>query len=453
MTNIRNILALLRGQFWIVPALITVIAALLAFVVLRYGSGLLGAGTVKFWWLYSGDASTARDLLSSLLSGLITMTSLVVSLTFVILTLAANQLGPRLISIFMSDREIQLVLGLFIGTILYIILVLRTLNDTLGIEGVPHVAVTIASALTVVCLFSLLFYIHKIGRSIIADTVVNEVAHDVRHDLANLLPERDAPDAPAPNLNFLERCLFGLGHSGYVQVIDYDALVRLAAELDGLIEVKVQAGDYVLSHGDHAVLHTHRPLEDDHTDRIRDTFTIGSHRTPAQDPRYGLSQLVEIALRALSPGINDPHTAIAVIDHVGSAFEVIFGRSSQEKLLTDEEDTVRVVAERSDAPRLAADAFDPIRQAAAHHPSVLIRMADTLRHLAPVATSDTARNAVLSELRKLAETARLTDLAPSDRDEVLQHVDRASAAIEGDDGPEPHRTRAGADTAVAWGPR
>jgi len=433
MTNIRNILALLRGQFWIVPALITVIAALLAFVVLRYGSGLLGTGTVKFWWLYSGDASTARDLLSSLLSGLITMTSLVVSLTFVILTLAANQLGPRLISIFMSDREIQLVLGLFIGTILYIILVLRTLNDTLGIEGVPHVAVTIASALTVVCLFSLLFYIHKIGRSIIADTVVNEVAHDVRHDLANLLPERDAPDAPAPNLNFPEHCPFGLGHSGYVQVIDYDALVRLASELDGLIEVKVQAGDYVLSHGDHAVLHTHRPLEDDRADRIKDAFTIGSQRTPAQDPRYGLSQLVEIALRALSPGINDPNTAIAVIDRLGSAFEVIFGRSSQQKVLPDEDDKVRVIAERSDAPRLAAGAFDPIRQAAARHPSVLIRMADTFQHLAPVATTDTARNAVLSELRKLAETAKLSDLAPSDRDEVLRHVDRASAAV-GEDG-------------------
>ncbi len=429
MTNIRNILALLRGQFWIVPALITLLAALLAFVVLRYGSGLLGTGTVKFWWLYSGDASTARDLLSSLLSGLITMTSLVVSLTFVILTLAANQLGPRLISIFMSDREIQLVLGLFIGTILYIILVLRTLNDTLGTEGVPHVAVTIASALTVVCLFSLLFYIHKIGRSIIADTVVNEVSHDVRHELANLLPERDAPDRPPPQLNFPEQCPFSLGRSGYVQVIDYDALVRLAAGLAGLIEVRVQAGDYVLSHGDHVVLHTHRPLDDDHQGPIREAFTIGSQRTPAQDPRYGLSQLVEIAMRALSPGINDPHTAIAVIDHLGSAFEVIFRRSSQQKLLTDEEDEVRVIAKRSDAPRLAADAFDPIRQAAARHPSVLIRMADTLQHLAPVATSDTARDAVLSELDKLAETARLTDLAPSDRDEVLRHVDRATAAI------------------------
>jgi len=429
VTRIRNILALLRGQFWIVPALITLLAALLAFMVLRYGSALLGTGTVKFWWLYSGDASTARDLLSSLLSGLITMTSLVVSLTFVTLTLAANQLGPRLISIFMSDREIQLVLGLFIGTILYIILVLRTLNDTLGIEGVPHVAVTIASALTVVCLFSLLFYIHKIGRSIIADTVVNEVAHDVRHDLANLLPERDAPDAPPPQLNFPEACPFSLGHSGYVQVIDYDALVSIVADLDGLIEVRVQAGDYVLSHGHHIVLRTHRPLEDDHQGPIREAFTIGSQRTPAQDPRYGLSQLVEIALRALSPGINDPNTAIAVIDRLGSAFEVIFGRSSQQKVLSDEDDKVRVIAERSDAPRLAADAFDPIRQAAARYPSVLIRMADTFQHLAPVATADTARNAVLSELRKLAETAKLSDLAPSDRDEVLRHVDRASAAV------------------------
>jgi uncharacterized membrane protein len=293
--------------------------------------------------------------------------------------------------------------------------------------------VTIASALTVACLFSLLFYIHKIGRSIIADTVVNAVARGVQQDLRDLLPERDeSEDAPLPERDFAEHCAVALEQSGYVQVIDYDALVGLACKLDALIEVRVQAGDYVLDQGEHVVLRTPQPLDADCGEPIRHAFTIGSQRTPAQDPRYGLSQLVEIAMRALSPGINDPHTAMAVIDHLGSAFEVIFRRSAQNRVLADKDGVVRVLAARSDVPHLVDGAFDPIRQAAARHPSVLVRMANTLRHLAPVATGECARDAVLSELTKLGETARLGELAPADRDEVLRHIESVRKAVTGD---------------------
>jgi uncharacterized membrane protein len=121
MSRVRNLIALIEGQLWIVPAAITMLAAGLAFFVLTHGASLIGRAASEVWWLYTGDADTARGLLASFLSGLITMTSLIVSVTFVILTLAANQLGPRLIRIFVRDREIQSVLGLFLGTILYLI--------------------------------------------------------------------------------------------------------------------------------------------------------------------------------------------------------------------------------------------------------------------------------------------------------------------------------------------
>ena len=166
--------------------------------------GLAPAGHAPFWWLYSGEAATARDLLASLLGGLMTMTSLVVSITFVILTLAASQLGPRLIAIFMRDLQIQGVLGLFIGTILYIILITRTLDDTLGSEGVPHLAITVATGLTILCLMALLFYLHKVASQIIADNVVNAVAQDLSRAFQDILPARGEDDAgddgPVPGL-------------------------------------------------------------------------------------------------------------------------------------------------------------------------------------------------------------------------------------------------------------
>ena len=123
--------------------------------------------------------------MSSLLSGLITMTSLVG--TFVILTLAASQLSPRLISTFIADRQIQIVFGLFLGTILYVLVVLRTLDDELGKQAVPQRAVTAGSVLTVVCLFALLLYVHKVARSLIGDNVIHTVAADLHRDIEQIL--------------------------------------------------------------------------------------------------------------------------------------------------------------------------------------------------------------------------------------------------------------------------
>jgi uncharacterized membrane protein len=419
----------LRGQFWVIPALITVLAAALSFMVLRYGSGLLDASSAKFWWLYSGDANTARDLLSSLLSGLITMTSLVVSVTFVILTLAANQLGPRLIAIFMADRQIQFVLGLFLATILYIILVLRTLNDKLGIAGVPHVAVTIASGLTIACLFALLLYIHKIGRSIIADNVVQQVSEGLRQDLGDLLAKARTRETTEPKLDDCHRHSLALHRCGYIQVIDYDKLIGIGRDAEAVLEVRVRPGDFLLSQGDHVVIHAKSPVGQDTEDEIRAAFTIASARTPAQDPRYGLDQLVEIALRALSPSINDPRTAVTVIDHLGAAFEEVLKRSVQPTTMTDKEGMVRVIADRCDLADLFDLAFDPIRQAGARHPLVLIRMANSLGNLSPVADGPMARNVMLGQLAKLAETARLAALTRADRAEVLQHIESAAERI------------------------
>lgn len=128
MSRIRNLLALLREQLWVVPVLMTAAALPLAYAM----SGLEEPRGTDLRWLFSGDAGTARDLLSTLLSGLMTMTSLVVSITFVVLTLAAGELGPRLISTFIRDRQIQAVLGLFLATTLYVLVVLRGLDEAFG---------------------------------------------------------------------------------------------------------------------------------------------------------------------------------------------------------------------------------------------------------------------------------------------------------------------------------
>lgn len=421
MDRLRNLLVLVSGQLWLVPALFFVGQGVLAFVLLSFGDELITEGGETGWWLYGGEAETARNLLSALLSGLMTMTSLVVSVTFVILTLAANQLGPRLIAIFMSDKQIQAVLGLFVGTILYIILVMRSIDDTLGAGGVPHLAITTGTLLVILCLMALLFYIHKIARSIIADNVVEIVASELRDTIHRIMPEDgdigSVGEEGSPNGS---GWAVSLGHVGYLQVIDYDRLMRIASPRDIVIEVTVRAGHHLLGSGKHVVIHARQRPDEDLVAPIRKAFTIGRQRTPAQDPEHGIRQLVEIATRALSPGTNDPFTAIAVIDRLGAYFEILLTRPQQKNIYRDEMGVPRVIADRASLSGMLEAAFDPIRQAGANHPAILIRMVETIGELKAIAGGPGGRSALSRQLARIAQTAEGQNLTESDRDDLAQ---------------------------------
>jgi uncharacterized membrane protein len=430
MERLRNVLSFVRGQLWLIPMLAILGAGGLAYLLLQNGSAISPTGGEQPWWLYGGEADTARDLLASLLSGLITMTSLIVSVTFVILTLVANQLGPRIISMFMADRQIQSVLSLFIGTIFYIILVFRSIEGSLGDGGVPHLAVTVGTLLTMLSFLALLLYIHKIARSIIADNVVESAWKGLSRDLRQILPDQNTFDSqrlvsPTPLLG----ASMSLQKAGYIQVIDYGRLVSLASENDLVLEVRVRAGHYVLRAGDHVLVHGAEAREDLAND-VRSAFTIGSSRTAAQDPEHGISQLVEIATRALSPGINDLFTARAVIDRLGAAFEVILSRETQPRFLRDRQGVLRVVADRSDLPGMLAAAFHPIREAASGSPGTLIRIADTISKVVSCARDGAQAEAMRDQLARLAETASLGNLARADREDVLSRINEARSALD-----------------------
>ncbi|HMB09347.1 DUF2254 domain-containing protein [Saliniramus sp.] len=427
MDRIRNLLSHLREQLWLVPVALTVAAMLVAVVMLTFGSRIFN-GDGGVWWLYGGGPESARTLLSSLLSGLMTMTSLVISVTFVILTLAASQLGPRLISMFVGDRQIQAVLGLFIGTIVYIIAILRSVDENLGGEGMPHAAVTLASLLTLICLFALLFYIHKIAHAIIADNVVEAVSQGLRKDVKEILHSGSGPDSSItepPDFDQDSTALrsISLEQQGYIQVVNYSHLVEIACENDAVIVVNVRAGHHLIRHGDHVRLSPGIPAGCDKA--IRKAFVIGRNRTAAQDLEHGIRQLVEIAVRALSPGINDPFTAIAVIDRLTAALEEILTGRLQPKLITDAQGRVRVIADRSEIAGVVNMAFDEIRQAGSDNPAILIRIADSLGALAGLLQPGEALRAVLGQLAKLHESAKIGRLVSMDRDDVLARIDVA----------------------------
>jgi uncharacterized membrane protein len=413
--QIINLLNRVRASLWLLPALMSGMAVALAWFLLFSGVDFGGWDEGERWWLFSGDASTARDLLSSLLSGMITMTSLVVSITMVVLSLAAGQLGPRLIVNFMRDREIQAALGLFMATILYTLFVLRSINDELGADHVPHIAITVASGMAMVCLFALLFYVHKIARSIVADTVVKEVADQLEDAIAEAAgaADEDVPEDSAV-IRYPHRTWLSLGSSGYVQVIDYSRLVKLGAKQNVLFRCEVRAGHFLLSGGNHVELFSHEPAREEFAQEVCKAFVIGSGRTPTQDLEYSVRQLVEIAVRAMSTGVNDPFTAVAVVNRLGAALECASRRPPPPSCYHDEDGTIRVVANAHDFAGLLDASFNQIRQAAAGNPAVLIQMSRIIGQLALVAAGAERRAALLAHLEKLERTAEANFGEPED---------------------------------------
>ncbi len=434
--RLRHYGDILRASLWLVPALMGMTAVAIAIGLLTLGTGIPDS-MAAYWLLYSGKPEVARELLSALLSGMITMTSLVVSITMVVLTLAAGQIGPRLIQNFIRDRVTQVVLGLFLSDILYLLVVLRNIDGS-DDGGVPHLAVSAGTMLTVLCLFTLLFYVHKLARSIIYDTVVSSVASDLRRTVQRLLPEKDAvPPRPAP---CDEAAWIELGRDGYVQTVDLDALVETARRADAVVRLEVRPGHFVIAAGRHVAVHPAEACSADVRERVCAAFIIGSERTPSQDLEYGIHQLVEIATRALSPGLNDIFTALAVIDNLSASLGHIFGRGLEPSVLCDQDGAVRVVRTVADRRGIIGAAFDQIRQAGAAHPAVLIRLLDAIGRVAPCATSADIREPLLAQMDMIREAGRNSAVG-RDADAIEQRWRQARAGLVDGAGPEPSPRR------------
>ena len=433
-----------------------------------------GADTWAGRLLYGGSAESARNLIGGLLTGMITMFSLVLSITMVVLTLAAGQLGPRLIRSFMDDRFTQGVLGLFMATVLYLLLVLRVIDENIY-EQLPQLAITVGSLLSMVCLFVLLVFIDRLARSIVFDNVARRISTELTHACNEIVrshaasgamdesgapksakssgqrldgsgtplsaPDRTGGEADpshehraireggpddAHRLSGLPEGLFdeagtiALGRDGYVQGVMYEALVEAAEKADAVIRLDVRPGHWINAGTPCVAIAPASACNDAMRKTVRESFVIGSERTPTQDLEYGLERLVEIALRALSPSMNDAYTATAVIDNLGAAIARIFSVPWPKGTLKDAQGAVRVLRDVDGPMGLMDAAFDQIRQSGAAMPAIAIRLLDTLGRLAPAVRNDRQREAVRRHIDAVLASAKVQDMIEKDRREVAR---------------------------------
>ncbi|MDP1875266.1 DUF2254 domain-containing protein [Phenylobacterium sp.] len=367
----------LRTTFWLVPAVLVTLGVLAAFwAVSAEGADWIPDPLMSL--LYEGGESGARTLLGAIATSTIGVTGTLFSITIAALTLASSQMGPRLLDNFTRDRGNQVVLGVFLGTFAYCLVVLRQVRGGEDDLFVPRLALAGAMLLGGVCVALLVYYVHHMSSRINIDTVIDLVRRDFFAAL-------DAQTEPAPtesrlgpgaiDLDWDNACPVLDTRNGYLQQLETEDLAQWALAKGARIRLLVRPGDFIMAGG--CVAQVWPPEVEGAQDAVIGATALSARRTSGADLEYSARQLVEVAVRALSPGINDPMTAIAVLDQLGSALCRVANRTFVSGV-TVRDGRVILVRPVSDYAGLVDVSFDMIRQSGAGAPSVLIRMLEIL---------------------------------------------------------------------------
>lgn len=348
----------LRTGLWFVPAVCVAIAVAGAWLSLALDRGRAGGGFLAF----TGSPESAQTLLSAIASSIVTLTALVFSVTVVALQLASSQYSPRVLRSFLRDRLSQAALGVFLATFVYTMLVLRSIrssgDERLGF--VPEISVNVAYGLVGLSLCFFVAYIHHVAQSMQASSIVAEVAAESRDALRRLYPTTGTETVDASRAALRSAgVVVGSQHSGYLQAVDEDRLLELASEHDLQVQLIPSVGDFVAD-GARLMIVTGR-CDEQLTEELRSCTALGGRRTMQQDPRFGFRQLVDIAEKALSPGINDPTTAVEATDRILELMVVLADREIPSPLREDEAGVVRLELPRPSWEDFVALAFDEIR--------------------------------------------------------------------------------------------
>lgn len=439
MTRLGALVDNLRGTYWVVPSAMAVAAAGLAFGMIQLDQAAPSVLLDRLSWVYRGGHEGARAVLSTIAASMITVAGVAFSITIVALTLASQQFGPRLLRNFLRDRGNQIVLGTFVSTFIYCLLVLRTVRGNEDAEFVPHLAVTVGVVLAVLSLGVLIFFIHHVSTSIQASQIIAHVSADLEDAIERLFPERIGTGGEAarqedgsgdlPPSSYERPRLIEATAGGYIQAIDGERLMTLAQEQDLVLRVQARPGTFVRK-GRVLVAIDAAPLRSDWDEEpFREAFILGAHRTGTQDVEFFVDQLVELALRALSPSINDPGTAGMCVDRLEQALCQLAGRRIPSACRYGEDGRLRIVARPVTFADVADSAFEEIARHGAASVTVTRRLLDAIGGIASCVERDSDRQALVRHATAIAARTRDARFAELDRSLIADSYRAALSAL------------------------
>lgn len=299
-----------RASYWFIPSCLVVAAFLLAQICLWIDESDVALSDWLPKTLIDTQLEGARSTLSVIAQSVIGVTGVMFSVTMVAVSFASGNFGPRLIGNFMRDRGNQWSLGILIATFVYSLIILRSLNGQVSDDVqafVPQVSLIVAMALSFTSIFVMIYFVHHVPETINVANISAGLGHRFRDELVRTAHGRAAHAELA-----ISGTPVSLGRIGYVQRVEMDRLDKLAGEYDLKIRVDADPGTFLHAHK--PALHVEGDCSDDLTGALRDCFALGQEKTEDQTVLFIAERQVEMIARALSPGINDPHTAISVLN-------------------------------------------------------------------------------------------------------------------------------------------
>jgi uncharacterized membrane protein len=424
IARLRNGFRNLLHGLWFVPGAIVAALALLAIALMLVDSRL---GTNDVGVFFGGDYEAARDVLSTIAAAVATVAGVVFSITIVTLQLVSSQFSPRALRGFLSDRVQQVTAGVFVGTFAYCLLVLRSVRGGDDAEEfVPALSVTVAVVLGLASLVLLLVFVHHVANSVQVSTIAERIGRSTLRAVERMYPEGFGE--PAGGTQAAETLVadWELGapparvraeRAGYVQSI---ALTRLGTNAHGPLrmQVRVTPGEFVTTETVLAAWWCGGG-EDDLGRRVRSAVTITNERDVAQDVSFGLQQLVDIAVRALSPSLNDPTTATTCVGYLRAALERLASQGLPSPVRAFSDD-VTIVAARRDFEDYVEQVVYDVGRHAVRTPRVVSLLLDAARSAAQAALDSGAldRVAVLVSAAEAVGLAAMEE-AGSEHDRLL----------------------------------
>ncbi len=422
MSRLRALWWRVRSSLWLVPGLLVLAATLLAVGLVEAG-GLHELDLQRRWpRLFGTGAEGARSLLSAIATSMLTVAGTVFSITLAVLSLAASQYSPRVLRTFMDDRPTQVVLGVLVAVFVYCLVVLRTIRG--GDEPfVPSLAVLGGIVLAFVAVGFLVFFIHHLASSIEAPSILDRVAQGTDAAVEELFPEElgaevdeSALDASADGIRAWAPV--PAGETGYIVSLDNRALLSFAQAQDRVVRMELAIGDFALEGQPVAWLEGTHAVDEQAQRRLNACYSYDRQRTIEQDAAFGLQQLVDVALKALSSGMNDQSTAVLCIDRLTEVL-VRLARRRIEKPYRRDDTALRVIAIGPSFTDLVGIAFTDVRQSGADKATVLERLLWSLEHIGAATANVHRRNVLAEEAGRIAETAGRAIASPHERAEVV----------------------------------
>jgi uncharacterized membrane protein len=421
-------------NLWIVPLKMS-LAAILLFAITMTPDMLAAYHVIHIPdWFSMGSIDVARAILSAMMGCVSTVLALIFSVALLVLSMVANLFGPRLLYRFVQDWVTQACIGLFMGAFIYVFLVFLVTHQDAHSSFIPQVSLITSWFLVLAAFAFLVFYSHRVAVLIQNPDAIGRIVDDLHRavELAGMdsRGERSKGLATSSGIepHLVDSATVLSRMSGYLQEIDHRRLVSAATKAGALISIPFRPGQFVLE-GETLATISPAAAQSMLVPLVERKINLGRHRVLSQDLEFGIAQIVEIAIRALSPAINDTFTGVASVDLLGEALTIMVGTPQIGGNWYDSDGILRLQVRPLLLPRLVKQAFDQIRQAAADNPAVLIRLLSTIGRLAAKMQSADDRTALLEQANAVWDTANTRPLANMDREDIERAWRKTTSAF------------------------